>query len=93
MYVGLHLYLQPGDALCRDDKLTTTLYQLPIFPLLTETRVSMRTVNIKKGKSRQWSHLSEKSDLHCGVSDSEQTGLDWDSNWVLQEFCEELCVG
>jgi hypothetical protein len=53
----------------------------------------MRTVNIKEEKSRQWSHLSEMNDLHCGVSDSEQTGLDWDSNWVLQESCEELCVG
>jgi hypothetical protein len=93
MYVGLHFYLQAGEALCRDDKLKTTLYQLPIFSLLTEICVSMRTVIITEGKSGQWSHLSEKSDLHCGVSDSEQKGLDWDSNWVFQEFCEEFCVG
>jgi len=93
IYVGLHVYLQAGDALCRGDKLTTTVYQLPMFPLLTEISVSMHTVNIKEGKSRQWLQLSEESDLHCGVSYSEQTGLNWDSNWVLQELCEELCVG
>lgn len=60
IYVGLHGYLQAGDALCRGDKLTTTLYQLPMFPLLTEISVSMRTVKIKEGKSRQWLHLSEE---------------------------------